>query len=811
MKWIKRISIGLLAILLITGGFLYYKANKYAPEYSGTLTLPGLRNAVSVNFDEYGVPHIEATNKTDMYMAFGYIHAQDRLFQMEMLRRVGSGRLAELLGEPVVKIDKLFHTIGLPEYAVASADLMRKNNGPELEDINAYLSGINAYIASGAHSPEFDILGATPQPFTLEDLFAITGAMSFSFSQAQKTEPVVTAIHEKYGDDYLRDIGLWHQEDEGYMRSYDVRKPDTALVSAISHIGTGLDDILQELPFAPLEGSNSWVVGPSKTKNKEVIFCNDTHIGYLVPQTWYEAYISCPDFELYGHFMAGVPFALVGRNSELSWGLTMLLNDDMDFYQEKIDGDIYEYKGEKKTLEYREKIVKVKGASDVTIKVPYTVHGPIVNGVFDGMDASAPPISMSWTYTMKDNKTVNAFYTMNNSKDMKTFESALQDIHAPGLSVNYGDAQGNIAWWACAHLVKRPNHVNPWTILDGASGNDDWQGYYAFAENPRRVNPPEGYIHSANNWPEMKSYPTVDSDTAVLWYPGYYKPEFRSNRIKSLLEFRKDWDYTSMETMMTDVFVAEDYEIMVNWRNILDEKLNFDKNDLYFMYDEVFDWDGQYTKESFGSTFYVKMLYHVLHEACADELGEENFKLFLATHQMQRAYPILNKSKNSPWWDNVNTEEKESRSDILVKAFEKSIAELRAQFGDNPKVWNWRKACTLEPKHPLGEVAILRPIFNIGPLPVAGGNETIMQSGFLLNPDGEYKVFFGSQMRIIVDFAKLDSALNITPCGQSGHIMSPHYDDQFEKYVNQEFRVQQMKLSEEHIKDKLVLNPIYPN
>jgi penicillin amidase len=815
MKWIMRIIIGLLALLLVGVGFLYFKGKGTAPQYEGVIENTPVHENVNVYFDSTGVPHIQATNKEDLYFAFGYVHAQDRLFQMELLRRAGSGRLAEVIGAPMVKVDRIFHTLGMPEYAKASAARLRAQpESDTYKEVDAYLRGINFFIDYGKKTPpEYSVIGIPMTHFTIEDMYCITGAMSFSFSQAQKTEPIVDFISKKYGDSYLQDIALWHDENETLIPNYDNRSPkDTSDVMGL--IGQALSDIEALLPYSPLEGSNAWVVGPEKTKSGKVLFCNDTHIGYLAPQTWYEAYLSCPEFELYGHFMAAVPFALVGRNSDLSWGLTMLLNDDMDFYQEKIVGDQVMYKGEMVPLTYRDVTIAVKDSSSVQLHIPVTPHGPVVNGAFEQMSADAPPVSICWTYTQVENQTVEAFRAMNNAHTMTDFEKQLSKIHAPGLSINYGDSVGNIAWWACAKLVKRPEHVNSWTMLDGASGADDWQGYYDFSENPRNINPVSGYIYSANDWPEFNTSNGTSSDSSYKyhWYPGYYKPQYRADRINELLSSSNNWDLESMKSVMTDITNPTDGDIMELFYHIVRDSINLREDDLYSQYDQLFQWTGEYDREMQSPTFYTKFLYHYLHKACGDELGEERFKLFLTTHQVQRAMDVLIRKKKSPWWDDVNTRDvKESRQDIIVSAYKQTIEELREQFGDNPKIWQWKKACRLEVKHPLGEVAMFRPIFNLGPEPVDGSNETIMQSGFYLNGEGEYKVFFGSQMRIMVDFAHCDSALNITPCGNSGHLFSKYYNDQYDRYCAKEFRIQRMKIDPATSEHYLVFRKAIPN
>jgi penicillin amidase len=839
MKWLKRILISLVVIIacVFIGAYIWLNSSK--PTYEGELKLSGLQDQVDVYFDDYGVPHIYAQNKHDLYMAFGYVHAQDRLFQMEMLRRAGSGRLAEIFGKPLLKVDRMFRSLGLSEYAQESAIYMEsQKETPMYADITAYLEGINYFQDHGDTPPEFSIVGIEKKHYTIEDLYYITGAMSFSFSQAQKTEPVIDFISKEFGDDYLKDMGLWHGEKESCIRSTNYlnkkqnnNSSDTTATAesdpGISYnqkseqgtlqLALAMKEIENILPFAPLEGSNSWVVSGKKTENGEVLFCNDTHIGYLLPQTWYEAHLNAPSFEMYGHFLGGIPFALVGRNRELSWGLTMLLNDDMDFYYETPNpqnADEYMYRGASQAYQIKEQTIRIKGEADTTIQVRYTVHGPIINDAFEDMN-NAQPISMFWTYTKIANRTMDAFYGMNNAHTLDEFKSYLPDIHAPGLNINYGDKKGNVAWWACAKLVKRPWQVNSWTILDGASGKEDVTGYYDFSDNPRSVNPPWGYIYSANDWPQAMEFELNNVDDSVLseekaeiqkvWYPGYYKPQDRGDRIKQLLESNDKWTSTSIQEVMTDHYNKTDSMLMQDWFTALNENPKFSDSTYFDQYDELFRWDGKYDPMNPSPTFFQKMLYHYLKLAMADELGEKRFELFLQTHQLQRTQSALFYHAKSKWWDNIHTTNKETRDEILFTAFCKSIEELKEQHGDNPKVWNWRKAATMELKHPLGEVSLFRPFFNVGPEPVYGGNETILQAGFKLDSTGEYKVFFGSQMRIIVDFANVDSSLNMTPCGQSGHLMSKHYDDQAEQYREMKFRPQWMNKQVIETFDHLVL------
>lgn len=788
MKRLKKVLIFIASVAVIGAAGLYLWFRHSVPSYSGEVHLSILDQGVEIWFDEFGIPHIKAQRKTDLYKAFGYVHASERLFQMEMLRRAGGGQLAEITGPALLSTDIMFKSLGLSEYADQSDSLLHASGDEAiLEEIQAYLAGVNHYLLNGPKPIEFSLMGIPVNEFTTRDLFLISGAMSYSFSQAQKTEPVTDFIARNFGNDYLREIGLWHGKEESFIPS------DIHPTGMLKYAQAAMN-VEQALPVSPLLGSNAWAVAGIRTKSGKPLFCNDTHIGYLLPQTWYEAYLECPDFEMYGHFLAGVPYALVGRNRDISWGVTMLLNDDMDFYREEFDSAdsmLVKYRGQWKRATSRYYDIAVKGEEPHHFHVRVTPHGPVVNDAFPAMRREVP-ISVFWTYTAVENRTVNAFRGMNNARNRSEFESNLPDIHAPGLNINYADATGEIAWWACAKLIQRPDHVNSWTILDGASGEDEVLGYYPFEKNPRLINPRSGFIASANEWPAP-----ADS----LFYPGYYTPNFRGNRIRKLLSERSDWDAEGMKELLNDAVNEADHSA---WRTML---LNLQRNSGFSPSDEdrellrsLSEWDGQYRPESVAATVFTRMLFHFLRESCEDELGSELFDVFMATHQVRRAYSVLLESDSSRWFDNKLTPEvTETRDSIVERAFRSAMSELRETFGENWKLWSWGKLCSLELRHPLGSVGLLRPLFNIGPKPVTGGNETIRQAGFTMKRSLVSEVYFGSQMRIVTDFSDDVKCSNITPAGQSGHRASPHYKDQHELYRNGQFRPQHFGMSTEGI------------
>jgi len=787
LKRIILITLGLL-LAALTAGYLWLLNS--APTYEGEMLLPALNSTAKVHFDDFGIPHIEAENNHDLFMAFGYVHAQERLFQMEMMRRAGSGTLAEIIGQPMIKVDRIFLTLGMKEYAEASAARFEKQRGTPMYDaVQAYLDGVNAFIENGPTPPEFSIIGITKRRFEPIDLYYITGAMAFNFGMAQKTEPAIDFIARNFSEQHLEQMGLHH----GNESAIPTTPHDSTYFNTLLKLADVFETTENLMPFATLNGSNAWAVSGSKTASGKVIVSNDTHIGYMIPQTWYEAHLKSPDFEMYGHYLAGVPFAMIGRDRYKAWGVTMLLNDDMDFYAEQPspgDSTLFLFDGNYEPCTQKKYNIRVKGTEDTTIHVRVTRHGPVINDVFKSMPKQ--PVAVKWTYTQLENNNIEALWQMNIARDLKTFEKGVANIHSPGLSINYGDADGQIAWWAAARLTQRPESLNSWTIHDGSKSANEWIGYYPFEMNPRCINPEHGYIYSANDWPDDLLKHAEDTNQS-LFYPGYYKPQFRADRIRELLESDNAWTLEKMKNLINDSRSKVDEQIWKSWVNAL-RNSEFSSTPQFESLQPFLEWDGNYDPQLVTPTIYNRILYHSMRLAMEDELSPELFKLFLTTHQFQRTVKVLHENQESVWWDNVRTTEAETHIDILVASAEKAYDELKETLGNNPKNWTWSKSAYVELKHPLGEVAALRPLFNIGKRPVWGGNETIHQSGFYLDSTSYAKVFFGSQMRTMIDFSDVENGLNITPSGQSGHVLSRHYDDQSKVYAQREFRKQTLRI-----------------
>jgi penicillin amidase len=793
MKKIKKVFFVLLLIIVTLFIALAIYGFYQKPKYEGELQLKQLQEKTTVYFDDFGVPHIYANTAKDAMETLGYVHAQDRLWQMELLRRIVPGRLSEIFGSVALKNDKFFAGLGIEE-ASGKAIVNLDKNSQAYQLTMAYLDGINQYVDRGATPVEFQLLGIKKQKFTIEDVYNIFGYMSFSFAMAQKTDPLLTDIRNKYGMDYLKDFGI-----DGSFNTTRI-KISKQKSQEYSAIATSIAQLLNQSPVAPFVGSNSWVIAPPKAKNKKVILANDPHIGFSQPGTWYEAHIVTPDFELYGCYLGGMPFPFLAHNREYAYGLTMFENDDVDFYQEENNpNNSNQYKSKEgfRNYEIKKKVIKVKDSSDVVLNIKASHHGVIMNGLLSGLK-SENPIAMSWIYTQQPIRIIEAVYTISHAKDIDDFQKGVSLIAAPGLNVMYGDAKGNVGWWATGKLYKHNKGVNTNFILDGTSGKDDITEYIDFSKNPSAVNPDWSYVYSANNQPEA-----IDG----FLYPGYYLPEDRAKRITQLLDSKSNWDKKSVSEMINDNTSIVAPGVVKNLISNLNYKSlsKTEKEAIGFLK----SWRGSNNLNDVAPTIYNKWIYLYLKNTFQDELGTDVFSQFLGTHIMKQIIARQITNVNSPWWDDTTTpNQKETRSQILSKSFKEAIAALENQLGSSVSNWEWSKVHTVEYQHPLGKLAILRPFFNVGPFGVQGSVEVINNQFFDFSEDGQYKVKGGPSSRRIIDFSDVENSWAILPTGQSGNPFSQHYNDQSDLYNAGKFR--KMKMNKEEIIQSSTQLVFYP-
>lgn len=769
--------------------------NTTKPQYSGELTLPGPTAPIEILYDDYGVPHIYAQNAGDAYFALGYVHAQDRLFQMEMLRRAAAGRLSEIIGPDMIKVDKLFRTLRINQLAEEQANKFLSADTSDFQKAAlAYQKGINTFVKTGKTPIEFTIMGIPKTEFTPKDIFLAGGFIAFGFAEGLKIDPVLELIKSKWGGEYLKDLAVNSPSNAVRIPSFKGEaKVQSEIISAIH-------EALTQLPIPPLVGSNGWAISGDKTKSGKPILENDTHIGYGQPAVWYEAHMEYPGFSFYGHHMAGIPFGLLGQNSFCGWGITMFENDDLDFYYESTDetrpNQVKRANGWEE-IETVSEVIKVKGQPDLSFEVRMTSHGPLVNNVIEPVDKEGPLVALDWQLLHGDLTTIQAFYKLNHARNFKDAQSAMPLFTSPGLNIMYADVSGNVAWWAVAKLPVRKSAVSKF-FLDASTGNDDYDGYHNFSKNPQSLNPPSGFVYSANNQPD-----TVEGN----YFPGYYYPRDRAGRILKLLSEEKKWTIEEVKKVNLDVVSTEAVKIAKEMSSVLEKSPVEEMAPLSAI---LSDWDGNHRMEDIGPSVYYNMLSQIIYLAMADEIGKDALHSIANISIMKNSYIGLISNEYSAWWDDVKTPGfKESRTDIFIEAAKRSLKLLTQTSGNDPSEWTWGKIHTLKHKHPLGAIGLLDRFFSVGPLPVPGGNEVINNLHFNLDTTGYFPVISGPALRKITDFSDLNGGETVSPSGQSGNFMSQFYSDQAEMFAQGKSRKMLMRREdiEKVSKGKLIVKP----
>lgn len=765
-------SLTALALLIVVlaagaGGYLYSKQ----PSRQGMVELQHLQGSVTVRYDERGVPHIRAENETDLYRALGYVHAQDRLFQMEVLRRLARGELAEVLGPKLLDTDKLMRSLRIRERAETYLANLDKQS-PSFIAMQAYLDGINQYQDSHAKPVEFDVLGIPKRPFTAQDTISIAGYMAYSFAAAFRTEPLLTFVRDQLGPEYLNIFDLdWQPKGVLSGTAPALASVDWKDLNALARLS---EQALADNGLPQFEGSNAWAVAGSRTQSGKPLLAGDPHIRFSAPSVWYEAHLSAPGFELYGHYQALMPFASLGMNRDFGWSITMFQNDDLDLIAEKVNPDNPNqvwYRGKWVDMTTSEQQIAVKGQAPVTLVLRQSPHGPIVNDAL-GNSVGKTPIAMWWAFLESQNPILEGFYQLNRADTLAKARSGASKIQAPGLNVVWANAKGDIGWWAAAQLPKRPAGVRPWFILDGSTTEADKDGFYPFSSNPQEENPARGYIVSANFQPVSPTGMEI---------PGYYNLADRGQQLNRQLSDKAiKWDLENSQKLQLGTTTAYGPRLLAPLLPVLREVVK-DPAELKLV-EQLAQWKGDYPLDSTSATLFNQFLFNLADATMRDELGNDFFETLLSTRVIDAALPRLAATADSPWWDNRSTLGKETRADTVKVAWQASIAHLKSTLGADASQWQWGSAHTLTHGHPLGQQKPLDLIFNVGPFAAPGTHEVPNNLSAKIGP-APWPVTYGPSTRRLIDFADPAHSLTVNPVGQSGVLFDRHFDDQAEAYI----------------------------
>ena len=783
-----------LLLILLVAGILLVRAS--FPRTRGTIKVPGLHSSVEVLRDAQGVPQIYATDTHDVFFAQGYVHAQDRFWQMDFWRHIGSGRLSEMFGESQLETDKFLRTMGWAR--VVEQELAALDPGARAA-LEAYAEGVNAYLAERrgpSLSLEYAVLGLltpgyTPEPWTPMHSLTWAKAMAWDLGGNMKLELERAVLLRKLGPQRLAELfpaypaenpiivaGPYAARHGGYAFAAEL----DAAQPALSRVGARLQT-LYTLLGGGLEGigSNNWVVSGSRTTSGAPLLADDMHLGLRIPSIWYENGLHCEPvgaacpLEVVGYSFAGLPGVIVGHNQDIAWGVTNVGPDVQDLYLERLNPqnpDQYEVNGQWVDMTIVEETIQVAGSEPVLLTVRTTRHGPILSDVDDayaglaaaqaGATGEQYAVALRWT-ALDPTSIVRSELRLNQAHNWDEFRAALRDWDVPSQNFVYADRAGNIGYQTPGRIPVRAAGDGRLPV-PGWTDEFEWQGYIPFEELPSLFNPPQGFIATANNAVVGAGYPYL---ITTDWDYGY-----RARRIVDLLAATPKVSAEDIQRIHGD-----DYNAMGPVLVPLIEKLEFDIEESHVSETTrlLVGWDYQNRLDSAPAALFNAFWRHLLLDTFADELPPNWIP------GSSQAFTVVRQLVQDPanaWWDDLRTSTLETRDDIFKTALAEAVTEVEAQLGKDPARWTWGALHTTTFKNEsLGRsgVAPIEALFNRGPFATAGGSSIVNATSW--DPVLGYAVNWGPSQRMIVDLADFDRTLAVHTTGQSGHAYHVNYID----------------------------------
>jgi penicillin amidase len=756
------VGIVLLVIAVVLAAAGTWFVRRPWPKVKGEITVSGLSASVEVIRDEWGVPHIYAQNEHDLFFAQGYVHAQDRLWQMEFNRRIGSGTLSAILGESTLSIDRYMRTLGLRRAAERDLALADEEMRTLLE---AYAGGVNAYIESHRDRLplEFTILGAEPEPWTPVDTLNWAGVMSLQLGRKYPMELFGAQLIATLGEEAAQQLLLPYPGNAPV-----IIPPEARSYAWLQGIDISSDDSLAAILGEPAMflGSNNWVVHGSRTATGMPLLADDTHLGLDMPSIWYENGLHGGRFDSVGYSFPGAPLVIIGHNSRIAWGVTNLAPDVQDLYIEKLDDPAhptkYLHKGLWQDLETTYETIEVKGQAPVTLNVLATHHGPIVNQVIGDL-AFSEPLALQWT-ALEGNRIFHSVMLLNLATNWEEFRQALSYWDAPSQNFVYADIDGNIGYQSPGKIpIRAPGHQGLLPV-PGWTGEYEWQGYIPFDELPNVLNPPTGFIATANNRVVPDDYPY---HLAYYWASG-----FRAQRITDLLAANSSVTIEDVRDIHAQTYslpaeTLRPYLLASEPEDEMQAKA----------LDLVEAWDLYLEADRAGASVYQTWYWFLVQNTFRDELGEELLSNYQNSYHLLTMLELMPQD-DSPWFDDTTTPQVETRDDIVRRSLADAVAWLSDRYGDNPETWEWGRLHTKTFVHqPLGQsgIGLLEGVFSSDTIAARGDNYTVDAAAFDNNQP--FAMGSGVSQRYIADLNDLDNSRIIHTTGQSGHLFHPHRED----------------------------------
>lgn len=811
MQTWPKVTIGIilsLIIIFIVGGNIFYNSlTESLPVYVGELSVPSLKSEVKIYFDSLAIPYIFAENDEDAAFILGYLHARERMFSMDMIRRAGEGRLSEIFGVETLPFDKMFRTVGLSRTAKMIKDKM---NPEGLKLLETYSRGVNFYLEEkkNKYPIEFDVLGYLPEKWKPEHSIIVIRMMAWELNLGWWTDLTFTELVQKLGEEKVKEILPGYPQNAPTIIPADIKKfaqinsnfieTDKAFRKFIGMTGTHL-------------GSNNWVVNSQMSVSGKPIIANDPHLAYRAPGIWYTAVIKSPTWNAAGVTLPGVPGIVIGKNENISWTLTSIMTDETDFYFETLDSTRTKYLLDEswKDLVIIEDTIETRDGIREPIEIKYTHRGSIIsnihpyNFIFNKDESTYPPISMRW-FGNEFSDEMDAFLKINKAKNWNEFKSAVEKFNIPGQNFVYADKDGNIGYVFGGALPIRPDNATTF-VFDGSDSKNDWKGFVPRNELPYLFNPSANYIATANN----KVIKDFKYHITNLW-----EPSSRIERITELLQTKSKHSVEDYMTYQEDILSPYAKSIVPYILFAFQDVEVKDKNlsqSLKLLREWNFEMDKYQQAPSVFLTFFDKLMKNIY----MDEMGEDLFNqyVFLANVPYRNILELL-QNPFSDWYNDVKKNERKTRDDVIRQSLTEALDELENKLGKDVKDWQWGRLHTVTFKHAFsGAFGLLDGVINIGTYEISGDGTTIFNTEYSFSESiEEYPLFrhdpfdceLGPSMRFIYDFAYPDEFYLILTTGQSGNIFSDHYNDQTQLFLSGKY----MKIKTEEVLIKKPINSL---
>ena len=749
--------LGVLLGLLLAAAYAYLRQS--LPKTEGEVRLAGIEASAEVLRDRYGIPHIFAASAAGASFALGYAHAQDRLWQMEMSRRIASGRVAEVVGPGGLPTDRFMRTLGVRRAAEAN---LRRLDAETRRLLEAYAAGVNAFLASGpVLPPEFWLTGVRPEPWSPVDSVAWAKMMAWDLGGNWGTELLRMRLAKTLP------LARIHE----FLPPYP-GEPVPVIADLKELYGTLERDAVRLAEFVPDNeglGSNNWVVSGERSASGKPLLANDPHLGLTAPPVWYFAQLSAPDLNVIGATLPGVPGVILGHNERIAWGFTNTGPDVQDLYIEKLDsGGGYIAPEGPRAFEVVEETIRVKGAEPEKLRVRISRHGPVISDVSRTAQDEAPRghvIAFAWTALAEDDRSLQAAMKFARAREWDGFLDGARDFHSPQQNIVYADIEGNIGFIAAGRVpLRRPdNDLKGMAPAPGWLEKYDWAGYIPFEQLPRSFNPAGGAVVTANHRITPPGYPYLISTN--------WEPPYRADRIQALLEATPSQSVRTFAQIQADVTSLAMRELLPKLLATRPRSEQARK-----ALDLLRQWDGTMAAgrpEPLIAWAWWRELTRAIY---ADELGDA-FRLNHLARPVFLAKVLSGERGPARWCDDVRTPAIETCEEQLAVSLETALADLRERYGADAARWRWGEAHVARHEHrPFGRQALLARLFDIR-VASPGDTFTVNVGRNNMNDEAEpYANRHAASLRAIYDLSNLENSLYIHSGGQSGNILSEHYD-----------------------------------